>query len=108
MRFINVVPYLINGYSYEKPGSVAQKHKLIHNNSFAGPLVIGTFEKRAPGRLSLSFINDDISLTSITKQIHYLEDKKASIKYSKPFVDKNLPNNVIFLITFYVRSHLLT
>ena len=25
VRFINVVPYLINGYGYRKPGSVVQK-----------------------------------------------------------------------------------
>ena len=32
VRFINVVPYLINGSGYKKPGSVAQKHKLIQNS----------------------------------------------------------------------------
>ena len=59
--------------------------------------------------VSLSFINDDISLTYITKQIHYLKDKKASIKYSKPFVDKNLPNNVIpdHILRAFAPSHLI-
>ena len=44
VRFINVVPYLINGYGYETPGSVAQKHELIQAPIINGPVKLLLFK----------------------------------------------------------------